>query len=428
MKKLFAILLALALTLGACALATTKEEAAAIAASVTETNTDKSLSSNPYIEIISRVQPGVVGLNNYQNYSFTNYGNGFGYGFGYGYGNGYGGNRGRSNESVEQLAATGSGVVIYDELVLTNYHVVEDAARLTVNTLDSDEELDATLLAYDEAKDVAVVYVPGLEISPVPLGDSDQLQVGEWAICIGNPVTDELRGSVTMGIISALDREIESETVTDKYGLKTKITNTMIQTDAAINSGNSGGGLVNVQGQLMGIPARKFSGATASNTYIEGIGLAIPINTAKPVINEAIIKLLTDNTVKADDISGSEKAPVSGDKPMLGVTGSMISTSNYYLTYAGYLPGGMLVTEVNENSPAAAGGIQPYDVIVEVDGQIATSISVIRAALDAHSFGDTVTVKVYRLEGFENAETVDDLGEGKYIELKINLFEFDTAA
>ena len=431
MKKIFAVIMALALGLSSCAFAMTSEEAAVAADQVIGTTTDKEKSSNPYIEVISRVQNSVVGVNNYQKYSYNNYGNGFGFGFGYGfgYGNGYGGNgRGRSNESVEQLAATGSGVVIYKEVVLTNYHVVENASRLTVNGLEGSDEIEATLLAYDETEDLAVIYVPGLTLEAVELGDSDQLQVGEWAICIGNPLMEELRGTVTMGIISALDRQISSSTETDKYGLKTKVTNTMIQTDAAINSGNSGGGLFNVQGQLMGIPSRKYSGASNTNTYIEGIGLAIPINTAKPLIKQALVKLLSGDVAKADDVSGNQNPGATTDKPMLGVTGSMISADNYYLVYAGLLPGGMLISEVNENSPAALAGIKPYDVIVEVDGEIATSITNIRAALDAHTYGDTITVKIYRLEGLENAETTDDLGEGQYMELQVNLFEFDTEA
>ena len=158
MKKIFAIALALVMALSACAFAATNEEAAAIAASITETTTDKSLSTNPYIEVISQVQDSVLGINNYQNYSYNSFGNGFGYGFGFGYG--YGNNRNRNTETVEQLAGTGSGVVIYNEVVLTNYHVVEGATRLTVNTLTDDEELAATLLSYDENEDLAVLYVP----------------------------------------------------------------------------------------------------------------------------------------------------------------------------------------------------------------------------------------------------------------------------
>ena len=412
-KKILAIVLALVLALGTItAIALTKEEAQEAAAAVVNTTTDKSQVTSPFIDVISKVQNSVVGVNNYQKYSYSSYNyGGFGYGFGYGGGN-------RSRETVEQLASTGSGVVVYEGLVLTNYHVVEDATRLTISVLGDDNEYEGTLLNYDEKKDVAVIYVPQLKLDPVPLGDSDQLQVGEWALCIGNPLSDELRGTVTLGIVSALDREISASSTTDKYGLKTKVVNTMIQTDASINNGNSGGGMFNVLGQLIGIPTMKYSGLTSSNATIEGIGLAIPVNTAKPIIQDAIVKLLT----------GSTGTQVSSDKPMLGVTGSQITATNSYLVYAGLLPTGMQVDSVNENSPAAAAGIKEGDVIVEVDGQIATSITVIRAALDAHSYGDTINVKVYRVEGLENARTTSDVGEGEYLDFEVTLFEFNAQA
>ncbi|MBQ4451069.1 MAG: trypsin-like peptidase domain-containing protein [Clostridia bacterium] len=430
MKKMIALALALVMAICACTVyAVTKDEASQIASQVTDTTTDRSLVSTPFTEVIGKLQGSVVGVNNYQNYTYSSYNTpGFG-GFG-GWG-GYGGYGNRSTETVERLAATGSGVVVYDGLVLTNYHVVEDATRLTISVLGDENEYEGTLVSYDEAKDIAVIYAPKLQVSPVPLGDSDQLQVGEWAIIIGNPLMDELKGTVTVGIVSALDREISSTSSTDKYGLKTKSKNVMIQTDAAINNGNSGGGLFNVLGQLMGIPSLKYSGQSSSNSaMIEGIGMAIPVNTAKPIIQEAIVKVLTGEVVKADDVSGTDSSATakSGDKPMLGVTGSAINTQNSYYVYMGLLPGGMLIDEVSENSPAAAAGIQPYDVIVEVDGQIASSVTVIRNALDAHAYGDIIKVKVYRCEGLKDAQSATDVGEGEYIDFDVTLFEFNTKA
>ncbi len=426
MKKILCIVIALVLAAGACAFALTHDEAADSAASVTQTETDKSLITSPFIGVIDKVQPSVVGINNYQNVTrYSGYPNG-GYGYGFGFGFGYGG-RG-SSETVEQLYARGSGVVVYEGFVLTNYHVVEDATRLTVSALDDETEYACTLIAYDEALDVAVVYAPELKLSAVPLGDSDQLQVGEWVMCIGNPIDTEFSGTVTTGIVSALNREISSTTTTDKYGLKTQVVNTMIQTDAAINNGNSGGGLFNTLGQLMGVPSIKYSGLTSSGATIDGIGLAIPINSAKPVISEAIINVLTGNTVKADDVSGTKNATVSSDKPMLGVTGSIVTASNYYPVYAGLLPTGMLIDEVTPESPAARAGIQAYDIIVEVDSVMASSMTDIRSALDAHSYGDTITVKVYRCEGLADAQTASDIGKGEYIDLSVNLFEFNMDA
>ena len=435
MKKIVAMFLValLALTAVCSGMAITQEEARKIASSVVNTTTDQSLVTSPFINVIQAVKPSVVGINNYQTYTYSNYNPyyGFGsFGFGYGYG-GYNGYNNSPREAVERLAATGSGVVVYDGVVVTNYHVVEDASRLSISTLDSEEEFDCTLITYDEAADVAVVYAPDLKLAPVPLGDSDQLQVGEWAICIGNPLSNVLRGTTTVGIISALDRQINSTTTTDKYGLKRTVTNSMIQTDAAINSGNSGGGLFNVLGQLMGIPSQKLSNSYySSSATIEGIGLAIPVNTAKPLIEEAIIKIATQDltTSGKKDESTPTTRETNTDKPMLGVTVSAITSNNNYMVYAGQLPSGLLISEIVENGPAAAAGIHSYDIIVEVDDKLADSTARIREALDQHGYGDTIHIKVYRVDGLAEAQSAGDLGEGSYIDFDVTLFEFNTAA
>lgn len=381
---------------------------------VVNTTTDSSQITTPFTSVISAVQESVVGLNNYQQFNYST-SRSFGA-------------RGE-RKSVEQLAGTGSGVVIYDKYVLTNYHVVEDASRLTISTLGSEDELACELVGQDEALDIAIVYVPDLTLPAVPLGDSDQLQVGEWAICIGNPLAKELRGTATVGIVSALNREISSTTTTDKYGLKTNVTNNMIQIDAAINSGNSGGGMFNVLGQLMGIPSMKFSNNSyySSNTAtIEGIGLVIPINTAKPLIEEAVTKVLSgDVTAPAAD-DNSTKVVSTGDKPLLGVTISPLSTSNDYRVYTGQLPAGMQVIEVVDGAPAAAAGIQVNDIIVEVDGVLADTATHVQQTLASHNFGDTISVKVYRAEGMDNTD--GEVGEGQYLDFDVNLFEFNAAA
>lgn len=429
MKKylsLFVVLSLVLIALSSC-LAVGDEEARKIANEVVNTSTDQSLVSSPFISVIDSVKPSVVGLNNYQTYTQSNYSSYYGFGsFGFGFGYNDGNNR-NQRETVERLSATGSGVVVYNGLVLTNYHVVEGASRLTISTLDSEDEYSCTLVTYDESLDVALVYAPDLQLKPVPLGDSDQLQEGEWAICIGNPLSDKLRGTTTVGIISAIDRQIDSTTTTDKYGLKRTVTNSMIQTDAAINSGNSGGGLFNVLGQLMGIPSQKLSSSYYSETTVEGIGLAIPINTAKPLIEEAIIKVLTDN-IKTESKSTETTVVTSGDRPILGVTVSAITASNNYLVYSGQLPSGLLISEISANGPAAVAGIQPYDIIVEVNGQITDSSTRIREVLDQCSYGDTLQVKVYRVEGLETAQSTSDLGTGEYIDFNVVLFEFNTAA
>ena len=431
-KKLFAIVLAIVVCVASVsvAFAMSADEAKQAAASVVNTTTDQSKVTSPFIDVVKSVQGSVVGVNNYQNYTVNNYSPyyGFGgFGFGFGGGSGRGSNR-SSSETTEKLTSTGSGVVVYDHVVLTNYHVVEDATRLTLSILNSDDEIAATVVAYDESLDVAVVYAPDLNLTPVALGDSDQLQVGEWSICIGNPLSDKLRGTVTVGIISALDRQINSTTTTDKYGLKRQVTNSMIQTDAAINSGNSGGGMFNVLGQLMGIPSMKISNNSyySSSATIEGIGLVIPINAAKPLIEEAITKVLTGDVTAPAAEDNSTRVVSTGDKPLLGVTISPLNTSNDYRVYTGQLPAGMQVIEVVDGAPAAAAGIQVNDIIVEVDGVLADTATHVQQTLASHNFGDTISVKVYRAEGMDNAD--GEVGEGEYLDFDVNLFEFNTAA
>ena len=370
---------------------------------VVNTTTDQTQVTSPFTSVISAVQESVVGLNNYQQFTYSSSRN-----FGA---------RGE-RKSVEQLAGTGSGVVIYDKYVLTNYHVVEDASRLTISTLGSEDELACTLVGEDEALDIAIVYVPDLTLPAVPLGDSDQLQVGEWAICIGNPLAQELRGTATVGIVSALNREISSTTTTDKYGLKTNVTNNMIQIDAAINSGNSGGGMFNVLGQLMGIPSLKYSGSSASNATIEGIGMCIPINSAKTLIEEVLTKGLTEGYQTTDSSEGStEKAASTGDQPRLGVTVTTISAYNSEAVYAGRLPAGAQIGEVESGSPAETAGLKADDVIVEVDGNVITSTRELSAQLTGKKAGDTLNVKVYRIE---DAEAMT----GAYVDVTVTLTDF----
>ncbi len=370
---------------------------------IVNTTTDQTQVVSPFTGVISSVQESVVGLNNYQQFTYSSSRN-----FGA---------RGE-RKSVEQLTGTGSGVVIYDKYVLTNYHVVEDASRLTVSMLGSEDELSCELVGQDEALDIAIVYVPDLMLSAVPLGDSDQLQVGEWAICIGNPLAKELRGTATVGIVSALNREISSTTTTDKYGLKTNVTNNMIQIDAAINSGNSGGGMFNVLGQMMGIPSLKYSGSSSSNATIEGIGMCIPINSAKPLIEEVLTKGLTEGHKTAESGESSGDATAStGDQPRLGVTVTTINAYNSEDVYAGRLPVGAQIGEVESGSPAETAGLKTDDVIVEVDDNVITSTRELSAQLTGKKAGDTLNVKVYRIE---DAETMT----GKYIDVTVTLTDF----
>ncbi|MBQ8082146.1 MAG: trypsin-like peptidase domain-containing protein [Clostridia bacterium] len=376
---------------------------------ILNTTTDASQVESPFTKVADAVRTSVVGINNYQIVSNSNYYNYYGFGFGYGRDRG-------DNSATERLYATGSGVAVttYGH-VLTNYHVVEGASRLTVTVEGSDDEYQATLVAYDEKADVAVLLVNDLPVAPVTLGDSDQLQVGEWAIVIGNPLSEAFARTVTVGIVSALDREV-TDTAYDAYGRRTNITNQMIQVDAAINSGNSGGGMFNTLGQLMGIPARKYSSSGFGSASVENIGMCIPINVAKPVIREALEKYSGASVTTA-----SANAPANGNRPMLGVTVFTLSGTS------GILPNGAIVRSVNEDSNAQRGGIQVGDVIVEVNGTKVTSSTDLVNLVQSYNEGDVLSVKVYRAEGMAAAVTADSIDlttvsqDGEYIDLTVTL-------
>ncbi|MBQ2976503.1 MAG: trypsin-like peptidase domain-containing protein [Clostridia bacterium] len=383
--------------------------------------TDASQITSPFIQVANQVRNSVVGVNNYT--TTTTY---YGYGFGYGYGNG------RQNEQRESLAGTGSGVVVSNYgHVLTNYHVVEDASRVTITIANSESEFDAQVVGFDADLDIAVLWVSGLELPAVPLGDSDQLQVGEWAIVIGNPLGEDFARTTTVGVVSAIDREVTDKTY-DRYGRQTEITNTMIQVDAAINSGNSGGGMFNTLGQLQGIPARKYSSSGFFSTTIDNIGMCIPINVAKPLLAEVLRAYDSDAAAKAsvgaaaanEDNSSS---PLHG-KPRLGISGSTIPSAAQ-----SKLPLGVFVHEVESGSPAQEGGVLPGDIIVEVDGEIISSMTDLQSQLKTYSEGDTLKIKVFREEGLaqfagKNSIDLSQIGVGEYVDLQVTLRVIDNLA
>ena len=371
------------------------------------TSTDASQVSSPFTQVAAQVRNSVVGINNYQN--VTSY---YGYGFGYGRG---------ENQTTEKLAATGSGVVItkYGH-VLTNYHVVEDAARLTVTVADDDEEHAAVVAGYDADKDIAVLQVEGLDLAPVALGDSDALQVGEWAVVIGNPLGEEFARTVTVGVVSALNREVTDSNY-DRFGRRYTTTNTMIQVDAAINSGNSGGGMFNVLGQLQGIPARKYAspGFSSSSTQVDNIGMCIPINVAKPLIEE-VLRSYDGTPVTTNSQSASANDSMLS-KPRLGVTVKTLSSQ-----VSEKLPMGSYVAKVEEHSPAAEAGIKVGDIIVAVDDEVCSSSTALIAKLQEYNEGDVITVKVFRAEGMEQfadqtSIDLDKVGDGEYVDVSVTL-------
>lgn len=312
--------------------------------------------------------------------------------------------------------------------MLTNYHVVEDASSLRVTVTDDSgntDEYAATLVAYDESLDIAIVYATGLDLPAVTLGDSDTLQVGDWAINIGNPLG--FTKTTTVGVVSALNRAIESESY-DKYGRKSTITNAMIQVDAAINSGNSGGGMFNVNGELMGIPTLKYTGSYYSGSTVEGIGMCIPINSAKPLINKVLSGEITFTAPEALDNSDDNKADSNTDstlvgKPRMGIT--MSNLANSRALQNGQIPKGVYVVNVEENSPAEKAGMQVGDIIVDVNDNVITSTTELAAQVADCKAGDVLKIKVYRVPGITDLTGSDDIPDGEYIDLEVTLEVID---
>lgn len=369
--------------------------------------------TSPFTEAIKEVKSSVVGVSNYQMVRYST-GGSWNWGFGY--------DRGEST-TQEVEAATGSGVVIAEDTVLTNFHVVEDASSLKVTT--GDDEFDATLLAYDENLDVAILKADGLNLPAVTLGDSDTLQVGDWAICIGNPLGEQFAGTTTVGIVSALNREVSS-TTTDKYGLRGTVTNTMIQVDAAINSGNSGGGMFSVNGELMGIPTLKYTGSAFSGNTVEGIGMCIPINAAKPLIEDVLSGKVTGNATAGANTNASGNTDLLNGKPRMGITITGINTASTAVR-TGQLPNGVYVTEVEEGSPAAEAGMQAADIIVDADNTVITSTSQLQEIIAEKNAGDTVEIKVYRVPGLADLTDADEIPQGEYITMTVTLEVVDSS-
>ena len=374
--------------------------------------------TSPFTAAIAQVRDSVVGVSNYQQVTYRNYGSGLeDFFFGLGYGGGSG--RQQQPETREELASTGSGVVVGEGFILTNYHVVEDANRLQVTVTDDDGKTDeyaATLVAWDETLDAAIIYAPKCKLPAVTLGDSDKMLVGDWAICIGNPLG--FTKTTTVGVVSALNRGIKSEAY-DKYGRKETITNAMIQVDAAINSGNSGGGMFSVTGELMGIPTLKYTGSYYSGASVEGIGMCIPVNAVKPLIESVLsgeVKAIAPDEAEqaaepANDLTG---------KPRLGVSIADVNASSR-AAQLGQIPDGVFITNVEENGPAAKAGLIAGDIIVDVNDTVITSATQLQSLVGQYTAGDVLKVKVYRVEGILDMSANQDAPEGEYVDAEVTL-------
>ena len=395
--------------------------------------------ASPFVDAIAKVKDSVVGVNNYQLVS-NSYGNGYGYGNSFpwgdffGFGNGYGYGYGNGNQGSREVKyGSGSGVVVAKEYVMTNFHVVDGASSLEVAvTKDGQAEpelLKAEVAASDEALDVAVLYVPGLTLEPVALGDSDALQVGDFVFNIGNPIG--FTGTVTAGIVSGLNREIDTGTTTDRYGRVSDVVNTMIQTDAAINSGNSGGGMFNLEGELVGIPTLKYTGSRySSSATVESIGMCIPVNDAKTVVDKALAVDTSNFTVENNQSAGQNTPNVRNDlqgKPRMGVTVTSLPSG---ILATGKLPRGAYVVSVEAGSPAEAAGLQATDIVVEANGTVISSTTDLTGVISTLKEGDKVELKVFRtgvdLTKIQSTEELPK--DGEYVDLTLTLAIVDAVA
>ena len=265
---------------------------------------------------------------------------------------------------VTATASSGTGFIISaDGEILTNYHVVKNASKLTV-TMNNGESYNATVIGYEEDNDVALIKIDATGLTPVSLGKSSDLRVGDEVAAIGNPL-GELTNTMTVGYVSALDRYIN----TDGSPIN------MMQIDAAINSGNSGGPLFDMKGFVVGITTAKYSGTTNSGTTIEGIGFAIPIDDVTSILDD----LRTNGRVT--------------NRAYIGITVSNVSSSdaeNY-----GF-PQGVLVNSVESGSCGEKAGLRRYDIITGIDNTTIKSLDELSAALKSYRAGDTATLEVYR--------------------------------
>ena len=325
-------------------------------------------------EIAKKCRSSVVAIETetkvvYNNYD--NYYNPFGSMFGYGYGYGYGGRGGRGGTQEYTETAAGSGIIISEDgYILTNNHVISGADKITVyvNSGEDDAEeqtYEATLVGSSENNAIAVLKIDAEGLNAAVFGDSDQLEVGELAVAIGNPM-GKVHGSVTAGIISAVEQELTIDDVTINA----------IQTDAAINPGNSGGALFDSYGNVIGVVYAK-----SSSVSIEGIGYAIPVNNIKELVEQMI------------NDPDSVKDQTKGSQIMLGITIQNI-TEDMSKQYS--MPVGVYITDVSTMSAAERAGLQKGDIIVGFAGEDVKTADELNALKAKQTPGDTVAVKIDR--------------------------------
>lgn len=278
---------------------------------------------------------------------------------------------GGGKQSTSEAQASGSGIIISEDgYILTNNHVVDSSSESTYYDISeatavkvvlstSDKEYDAKIVGKDSQTDLAVLKIEAENLTAAEFANSDDVKVGEFAMAVGNPL--DLGTTITCGVVSALNREVKDNQDGTNY--------VCIQTDAAINSGNSGGALVNSEGKVIGVNTLKVS-----STGVEGIGFAIPINSTVSVTKD----LITYKKVR---------------RPYIGITGRDLNAETakkYNLTE------GIYVVSVEEYSAAEKAGIKAEDVIVAVDGEEVKTMDKLNEIKNKHSIGDKITLKIYR--------------------------------
>ena len=266
--------------------------------------------------------------------------------------------------SLPNGTSTGTGVVLTsDGFLVTNAHVVEGSQAVTVQ-LTNDQEYSAQIVGKDDVTDLAVLYIEAQDLTPAQFGDSSTLRVGDTVVAIGDPLGVEFRGTFTNGIISGIDRDVD-------VGGRTM---TLIQTNAALNAGNSGGPLINCYGQVIGINTMKISTFT-STSGVEGIGFAIPSATVKTVVDQIIAQ-----------------GYVSG-RPTLGIVGETLSSfyQHYYR-----MPAGLYITQVLPESDACIKGIEEGDLLLYVNDNSITSMEDLKSVILNCQVGQTVQAVIYR--------------------------------
>ncbi len=349
-----------------------------------ESSSDSSSSMLTVAEVAAKALPSVVTITNTSVTELEDMYGYYGYYFGYGYGD--------EGTTTYESVSVGSGIIIGQNdtelLILTNYHVVEDATDLSVGFISDDEEeaeaVEAVTKGTDASIDIAVVAVQLEDISDetmseiaiAEIGNSDELQLGEQVVAIGNALG--YGQSVTTGIVSALNRTIELDTYTAE----------MIQTDAAINAGNSGGPLLDMNGRVVGINSAK-----ASDTGVEGMGYAIPISDVVSIIED-----LMNKQTRTETVSDEESA-------YIGITGQEVSSE---MSSVYEIPEGIYITEVAEDSPAAAAGLQAGYIITKFDSTSVSSMTDLKNLLAYYAGGETVSIVVsYQSNGEYVEETID---------------------